>query len=361
MINSVSIIDWAIVQLAQLTLLIALVALLDRLLWRRLPSVTFLIWVLVLLKALTPPLWSSPVGIFSWTFGGLVGPGSPDDFPQMAWAQQSTRLIGLSFSEELARWLIGAWSLGALATILRWCASWQELIAAIANSDRRAAEDICPMVERISGKLGLRKPPSVVVVKSSLGPAVFGYRSPKLILPAELLLSLSSAELESVVGHELLHIRRHDFGVALLGMMVKALFWFFPPARWAVEKTIAAAEHCVDRDVVTQLRMHRVNYASALLRVLEVRNSFRPLAGVPSMRAADVTEHRITCILHDLSAGSSRNGRFTWSVLLLSAAIVLPGRPLNIFGPRCIPACPRTDAHQSVAAAEISAEEASRQ
>jgi beta-lactamase regulating signal transducer with metallopeptidase domain len=159
-----------------------------------------------------------------------------------------------------------------------------------------------------------------------------------LILPAKLLQNLSPAELESVVGHELLHIRRCDFAMSLLGMFVKVLFWFFPPAWWAVERTIAAAERCVDRDVVERLHARRLDYASALLRVLEIRYELRSLAGVPGMRPIDVTDDRIAGILQDEGARSPRDGLVAWSLVLVAALIILPGRPLDIFGPSCAPA-----------------------
>src|SRR4051812_3996240 len=33
---------------------------------RRRPHVAYVVWIAVLVKAVTPPVWSSPVGLFSW-------------------------------------------------------------------------------------------------------------------------------------------------------------------------------------------------------------------------------------------------------------------------------------------------------
>ena len=49
----------------QLTLLIVTVAAAAALARRR-PHLVYLLWMLVVIKAFTPRLWSSPAGLFSW-------------------------------------------------------------------------------------------------------------------------------------------------------------------------------------------------------------------------------------------------------------------------------------------------------
>lgn len=58
----------------QLTLLIIVVAAAAALARRR-PHLAYLLWMLVVVKALTPPLWSSPAGLFSWTQAERRFPG----------------------------------------------------------------------------------------------------------------------------------------------------------------------------------------------------------------------------------------------------------------------------------------------
>ncbi|MCH8047459.1 MAG: antirepressor regulating drug resistance protein, partial [Planctomycetes bacterium] len=56
----------AVSQLWQVTVLALLVAAVVRLAGRHRPHLTYLLWLLVVIKCLTPPLWSSPAGVFSW-------------------------------------------------------------------------------------------------------------------------------------------------------------------------------------------------------------------------------------------------------------------------------------------------------
>ncbi|MGZ0170993.1 MAG: hypothetical protein ACKVHE_15670 [Planctomycetales bacterium] len=56
----------AMAQLWQVTLLMVLVAVLSRWLSRRRPHLSHLLWLVVLIKCVTPPLWASPGGVFCW-------------------------------------------------------------------------------------------------------------------------------------------------------------------------------------------------------------------------------------------------------------------------------------------------------
>ena len=56
----------AIAQFWQVTAVCLLVGVATRLACRHRPHLAYLLWMLVILKAVTPPLWASPTGLFSW-------------------------------------------------------------------------------------------------------------------------------------------------------------------------------------------------------------------------------------------------------------------------------------------------------
>jgi hypothetical protein len=58
-------------QFGQVTALILAVGLLTRLGCRQRPHLAYVLWMVVIAKCLTPPLWSSPLGVF-W-----LGAGAP--------------------------------------------------------------------------------------------------------------------------------------------------------------------------------------------------------------------------------------------------------------------------------------------
>jgi beta-lactamase regulating signal transducer with metallopeptidase domain len=58
--------SWVGTQIWQVTLLILFVALIVRLFCKERPHLAHALWLLVLIKCITPPIWSSPCGVFSW-------------------------------------------------------------------------------------------------------------------------------------------------------------------------------------------------------------------------------------------------------------------------------------------------------
>src|SRR5580658_915549 len=72
---------WAAwMQLWQVTALILAVWLVVRVTCRRRPHLAHLLWVLVILKCLTPPFWSSPTGVFSWIQHSIASVAADDRF-----------------------------------------------------------------------------------------------------------------------------------------------------------------------------------------------------------------------------------------------------------------------------------------
>ncbi len=81
-------------QFWQVSLLIVLVGGIAHTVCRRRPHMAHLLWILVLVKCLTPPVWSSRLGVFSWAQAESVAATTAvDRFDEEGW------LLGLMFSE----------------------------------------------------------------------------------------------------------------------------------------------------------------------------------------------------------------------------------------------------------------------
>jgi hypothetical protein len=53
-------------QLVQVTAVALMAGLLARLVGRKRPHLAYVLWLLVIVKCVSPPVWSSPIGVFSW-------------------------------------------------------------------------------------------------------------------------------------------------------------------------------------------------------------------------------------------------------------------------------------------------------
>ncbi len=100
-------------------------------------------------------------------------------------------------------------------------------------------------------------------------PVVVGIAKPLVLLPASLASGLVPDQIESLLTHELAHIRRHDLWVNLVQRLIEAAF-FFHPAVWYISGRVSMErENCCD-DFVLSTGWPRVQYADALVRMAEL-------------------------------------------------------------------------------------------
>jgi beta-lactamase regulating signal transducer with metallopeptidase domain len=121
-----------------------------------------------------------------------------------------------------------------------------------------------------SDELGLRRAAKLCATTLMDVPAVIGHWKPIVLLPAAILTQLTPRQLEAVIMHELMHIRRNDYLVNLLQMACEILF-FFNPAIWWLSRSIRVErENCCD-DLVAARAGGGLAYAKALVRLEELR------------------------------------------------------------------------------------------
>ena len=93
-----------------------------------------------------------------------------------------------------------------------------------------------------------------------------------ILIPIGMCTSLSTEQLETIFLHEIAHIRRKDYLINLLQLMVEAIY-FFNPFVWIVSGIMKRErEHCCD-DAVVQLHGNAKAYAHALATLEELRLS----------------------------------------------------------------------------------------
>jgi bla regulator protein blaR1 len=150
--------------------------------------------------------------------------------------------------------ILGAvWAIGFAILIFSWWRRWRNLSASV----------------RTATPLDL---PIGVKVMSSPAfpePGVFGILHPVLLLPKGIMGQLTAPQLESVVAHELCHIRRRDNLATAMHMVVEAVFWFHPLVWWLGARLIGERERACDEEVL-RLGNEPAAYAEGILRVCEL-------------------------------------------------------------------------------------------
>jgi bla regulator protein BlaR1 len=129
---------------------------------------------------------------------------------------------------------------------------------------RDVAEELKHKIEMFGNQIGIRQ--TVRLVQSELikVPVVVGWLKPVILLPMGIILQLRADQLESILWHELAHIRRRDYLVNILQGLVEIVFFFNPGLHWLSSLIRAEREACCD-DIVLSYTNSKVNYLEALL------------------------------------------------------------------------------------------------
>ena len=194
-----------------------------------------------------------------------------------------------------AAWLVGSVGL-ALGQGIRILRFRRRLCAAIPAPDPLVYE-----LEWISERLG-GLTPEILVLPDLGTPMLWCLGRPRLLLPARLVKSLELDRWRGILMHEVAHLRRGDHWVSRLEL-VAGLIWWWNPIYWIARARLdAEAELACDAWVVWALPKDRVAYAEVLLDVcalLSLSPSTPPSPVLGIAGSGRFFERRLTLILHD--------------------------------------------------------------
>ncbi|MCA9211097.1 MAG: hypothetical protein KDA55_22210, partial [Planctomycetales bacterium] len=177
----------------------------------------------------------------------------------------------------------------------------------------------------LARRLGMRRPVTVLVSSGRTGPAVIGLWRPRIVMPAVLVDDRQIAQLEPLLAHELLHVRRGDLWLSVLQAVARTVWWFHPLVWMAMSRITREAERCCDEAVLAELGCEPAHYARSLLDVLERKRLFQAVPLFPGVRPVDITTSRLERIMSLRHGCRRRSPWWCWGVLIGLAAVVLPG------------------------------------
>ena len=356
--NEIAPVLWT--QIWQVTAVAAIVFLTVRLLAKDKPHLAHMLWALVLIKCITPPTFSSHISLFSWLSADMGVPlsqpidieftgeaervansGIATDAPGLnLWLKRDGVSGSASVSPALPvsknpaaamNWkniLVGVWLVGAAI-----CLVWQGCRVLILNWRLKRKElppsaEIDALVGKLSTQLGLRRKVLAMITSASIGPAVIGLFHPRILLPSAIVNHGSIEELEPLIAHELIHIRRGDLWWAVLQTLAGSLFWFHPLVRLAVAAISHESERSCDEETVASLGCPSADYARCLLNVLEQKHRLRSVPALPGVKPIEITSTRLERVMKLGHGSHKRTPWWAWGILIACCAFVLPGAAL---------------------------------
>jgi bla regulator protein blaR1 len=120
----------------------------------------------------------------------------------------------------------------------------------------------------LARRLGITR--EIALLQSALVkiPSTFGFWKPSILVPLGMLANLPPDQVETILLHELAHIRRNDYIMNLGLHLLDATFFFNPGIRWIVARLREEREACCD-DMVLGGVHDRNSYLDALVAFRE--------------------------------------------------------------------------------------------
>jgi beta-lactamase regulating signal transducer with metallopeptidase domain/HEAT repeat protein len=221
----------------------------------------------------------------------------------------------------LLPWFVALWITGVILLAARLLGGWLRLRTLVDSDLVPETHQYDDIIRRLCERLGVRRSVRVLESTRISAPAVLGWMRPVLLLPASLSTGLTVAQIETILAHELAHIRRHDYAVNLLQSVIETVL-FYHPSVWLLSKKIREErEHCCDDLAVASSGDARV-FASALLELEQQRLADMQLA-VAATGGSLV--RRVRRLLAPSSVEGAEGSRWFAGVFVLAAVLVVAG------------------------------------
>jgi WD40 repeat protein/beta-lactamase regulating signal transducer with metallopeptidase domain len=174
-------------------------------------------------------------------------------------------------------WVVACWLQGVCLLSARLVVGWFAIERLKRVGTRPVAKDLLSRLDDLAGRLRVSQP--VRLLESTLAelPAVIGCLRPIVLLPAQACMGLPAEQLEAILAHELAHIKRCDYAINCLQVVVETLLFYHPAVWWLSQAIRREREQCCD-DIAVSLCRDRFTYARALTAMEALRGRAPSLA-----------------------------------------------------------------------------------
>lgn len=263
----------------------------------RQPLIRYCLWLLVLVKLVTPPIvpvelvWGTneqpgttylveyeapaPVrAVGDADAGALPAAASPvfvapvrEPLPTVSRVTPPIESpAGITVPTLIAFfvWMAGALSVAAVIALR---------LARFHRRVRRAdpAPDwLVARARQLAERFGLRRFPQLRTVRATLPPVVWAVGRPQILIPERLIERLRTREIDTLIAHELAHVARRDHWMRWFEISVLIAYWWaFPLVRWIRDQFQEAEEQCCDAWVLRCLPDRAQTYAQTLMATVD--------------------------------------------------------------------------------------------
>ncbi|MEO0581308.1 MAG: M56 family metallopeptidase, partial [Bacteroidota bacterium] len=206
---------------------------------------------------------------FSLTSVSLLSEANPD--PSFTiWEAYFTQIEGWF------PYLAILYIIGLLLSSLRLVRGYYQVHHLRTKSQLPSSDEIQLQIRHLSLRLGISQTAQLKIHPLVQEPMTIGFWKPIILFPVGLLSGLTPAQLESILLHELAHIKRADFLINQLQVFIEVLFFYHPAVWWISREIQLEREKCCD-DIVRRVAGDPWVYAQTLTQLERFRQSLNPI------------------------------------------------------------------------------------
>ncbi len=337
----ISITNYLWTQSWQIAILTVIIAIMSILLKNKSAHIRYLLWLILLVKCLVPPLLTVPLAILpqEQITQPIIESAAkiPSVFIDTAKTTIAEPAITLPTSSAeptifdklsmvtLRQWLGFAWILGAglfvfvalikALRVNRWLRRQREPLVA----------DLQKSIRGLFTELKDTKFPKVWLVDGIGQPFVWGLFRGSIYLPKDFTEIKVEEHRRGIVSHELSHVIRFDAGVNLLQIIAQTIFWFHPLVWWANKKIRAEREKCCDEMAIAWLGTKARDFSNAIVNILTAEHkSTQPSPSLAVAGPVKNIEDRIKTIMNPSKKFYKHPSILAAITILLLALIAVP-------------------------------------
>lgn len=334
-------IEFLLSQSMHLAVLFAVIGALVWLLNKRSAHVRYLLWLIILVKCLIPPLLTIPLAVLPEQVENPVisaspGPQAEHEVPLAAAEPQPQYIVVKSQPDSAAGPAIRELVFTAGRAGIVWiCGSilyltWI-LICAVRFQIRLKQRRIIPeeplkkeiedMAEQFWPTLKVR----AYLLEGISQPFVWGLWRGSIYLPANFARTTAGRKRQAILLHEMAHVARADALVNLIQGIAQGIYWFHPLV-WIANRIIRSErEKCCDETAIAKLKTTPKEYGWAIVEVLTAEYHSR--MAIPSLAVAGPAkniEDRLKTIMNPKRKFYARPTFIGLCTVLFLASILIP-------------------------------------
>jgi bla regulator protein BlaR1 len=213
-------------------------------------------------------------------------------------------------------WFIRFWLVGFVIGIIR-IASGLWYINRLRRNAYPVQDEWMDIVKNLSASLSINRVVTMAEAAVS-SPMVVGFVKPMVLFPVGLLAGLTVDQVETILVHELSHVRRQDYIINLVQSVIETIFFFNPFVLLTSSLIREERENCCD-DMVIAKGISPMSYVKTLAQLEAARSSSSLALGIAGSQ--NQLLNRIKRIMENSAKNDWRKGRLVPVALLFLGLI----------------------------------------